>query len=135
MKNKEEIVEVIKEYFSVHKGIIAVYLFGSVARGTFNKKSDVDIALMLDKGLDKIDIFDLKLKIAVDLEQLLGVEVDIVIFNDANLRLKHQILKGELVIGENNPLRVKKESRAVSEYLDMRYFYDVYEEGMLRVRN
>ncbi|MCK8817145.1 nucleotidyltransferase domain-containing protein [Natroniella sulfidigena] len=128
MLDKDRVVEIIRKYCSQNQDIVAVYLFGSLARGTFNQNSDVDIALMLNPNLDKLEAFDLKLEIALDLEKSLGVEVDVVIFSNADLRLKHQIIKGDLIIGKNNKLRVREESKAVTQYLDMRYFYDQYEE-------
>lgn len=45
--------EIIKNI--IHKNlsnIVAVYLFGSYARGTANNNSDIDIAILIDKNLD-----------------------------------------------------------------------------------
>ncbi|MCK8825742.1 type VII toxin-antitoxin system MntA family adenylyltransferase antitoxin [Fuchsiella alkaliacetigena] len=130
MLNKAEIKRVIKEYCLQNKNIIAVYIFGSFIRGTFNQNSDIDLALMLKAELDKMAAFDLKLKVATELEELLGIEVDTVIFSRADLRLKQQIIKGELIIGKKNKLRVRRESRVVDDYLDMKYFYDLYEQNL-----
>mgnify|MGYP006302265781 FL=1 len=52
-----------------------------MARGTFNKNSDIDLSLMVDSKLDEMGKFNLKLEVAVDLEELLNREVDIIIFN------------------------------------------------------
>ncbi|MBM7557338.1 type VII toxin-antitoxin system MntA family adenylyltransferase antitoxin [Halanaerobacter jeridensis] len=130
MIDKSNVKKIIKEYCAKNKNIIAVYLFGSLARGTFSKNSDIDLSLMVNRELNKMEKFNLKLEVAVDLEELLDREVDIIIFSNADLRLKHQIIKGELILGKNNKLRVREESKAVSEYLDMKYFYDKYEEEL-----
>ena len=61
---------------------------------------------------------------------LLGCEVDLIIFSQANLRLQHQIIRGELIIGKDNIQRVRREQRALDQYLDMRYFYEMYEKGL-----
>ncbi|ADL12893.1 DNA polymerase beta domain protein region [Acetohalobium arabaticum DSM 5501] len=130
--DKESIITTVREYCEEYKEIIGVYLFGSVAKDKFNNQSDIDIALMLDDKLDKLSVFDFKLQIAVGLEELLDREVDVVIFSNADLRLKHQILKGQLIIGKDNKLRVRKESEALSNYLDMKYFYNMYESELGR---
>ncbi|MCK8817149.1 nucleotidyltransferase domain-containing protein [Natroniella sulfidigena] len=54
MIDKDRVVEIIRKYCSQNQDIVAVYLFGSLARGTFNQNSDVDIALMLNPNLDKV---------------------------------------------------------------------------------
>jgi predicted nucleotidyltransferase len=130
MMDKESIVGIIKKYCKKNKDIIAVYLFGSLVKGSFNQNSDVDVALIINPELDKLEAFDIKLKVAMNLEELLGIEVDVIIFSNADLRLKHQVIKGKLIIGKNNNFRVKEESKAVNEYLDMKHFYNTYEDNM-----
>ena len=127
---KKKIIKKIKKYFNELDKVIAVYLFGSLAKETFNDNSDIDLALMLEDDLDKVTVFDLKLKVMGELESLLDYEVDIVIFSQADLRLQHQIIKGQLLKGKDNKQRVKREQKSLDQYLDMKYFYDRYEEKL-----
>lgn len=67
----KKLVELAKKY-----GMIYVGLFGSVARGDFDEKSDIDL---LVKFSDKkvLGLFDL-VKIEDEMEDSLGREVDLI---------------------------------------------------------
>ena len=127
---KEKIITEIKNYFMNYDNIIAVYLFGSFNTERFNKNSDVDLALIFSSDIDKLEAFDLKLKVAVELEDKFNLEFDIVNFAEADLSLKHQIIKGKLLKGKDNKLRVRKESKARREYLDNKYFRETYQKNI-----
>jgi len=133
MINKEKLLRRIKEYFDNRPEILAVYLFGSLTRGHFNKNSDIDLSLLIDPKLNRIDVFDLKLEVAVELEKIFDIEFDIVIFNTAPIRLKHQIIKGELVLEKDRQFRITEEAKAIRNYLDMKNIYDTYEKMMGKV--
>ena len=120
----------IKKHCCKKEDIKAVYLFGSRADGTYRSDSDIDLSIMVNPELDKVEAFDLKLDVAVELEELLGIKVDVVVFSFADLRLKHQILRGQLLVGKKNIYRIEKEAEAVREYLDMKPRYEYYEKLM-----
>jgi hypothetical protein len=130
MLSKEDILSKIKNYFFDDDQVIAVYIFGSFIKGTFNKNSDIDLGLMLRDNIKKVSAFNLKLKIMGELEDLLGCEVDIVIFSQANLRLQHQISKGKLLKGIDNKQRIRREQKLFDQYVDIIYFYKKYEEKL-----
>lgn len=130
MLTKKVIKEKLRKYFLARREVIAVYVFGSLVGGTFTDNSDIDLGLMLKDDQDKISSFDLRLELMEELENLLDCEVDIVLFSQADLRLQHQMLKGELILGKNNKQRIRREQRILDMYLDMRYFYDQYEKKL-----
>lgn len=66
----KKIEKELKESFSCE----AIVLFGSYARNTQNKDSDIDIAFKSKKTISKKEIFKVKL----DLEEILGIDVDLV---------------------------------------------------------
>ncbi|MFU8769955.1 MAG: type VII toxin-antitoxin system MntA family adenylyltransferase antitoxin [Desulfotignum sp.] len=70
-------------------GIAAVYLFGSAATGKMKADSDLDIAVM---SAGRIDGFE-RISMETALSNLLGRDVDLVIFHQAGVLLQHQILK------------------------------------------
>jgi len=53
------ITEIVKKYIEIlgvgKYNLIQAYLFGSYAKGNFNKDSDIDVALVFDKIKDRFD--------------------------------------------------------------------------------
>jgi predicted nucleotidyltransferase len=62
-------------------GLVAAYLFGSRARGTATSRSDIDLAMWLAQRPSSFDEYPFD--VAADLEQELGVAVDLVVLNGA----------------------------------------------------
>ena len=60
---RQDIIDRLKDYFSHDDDIEMVLLYGSVAKGTFNPKSDIDIALYSKRELT----FDALVKIQTEL--------------------------------------------------------------------
>lgn len=46
-RNKEKLIKYIEE----KENIIAIYLFGSFADGSYNEKSDIDLAVLYEKKI------------------------------------------------------------------------------------
>lgn len=94
-RNIDEIREIMKGYFQKHPEIEVAYVFGSVTQGRVNVLSDIDIAIILDKGQvnEKLYRYGYKAEILTDLIKLLRTNnVDLVILNEANFLLKHRVL-------------------------------------------
>lgn len=65
-KVNKEIVDIIDKYIAVVKenyNIVAIILFGSYAKGTEHKDSDIDIAVITDDI--KTDIFDEEVRLMI----------------------------------------------------------------------
>ena len=103
-----------------YKEIVAVYLFGSIATGRDKLDSDIDIAIMVNikvSGLTRIAW-------ETRLSELIGKDVDLIIFGQSGALLRHQILKyGKLLYEKDFHARVEQEVRARAEYLDSRCLY------------
>ena len=82
----------ICDYFSCSE-VVAVYLFGSQAKGKARSKSDIDIAVLLEDETDSYRYFDLMLKYMGELVRIYDKRVDVVILNNAKPLLQHQVLK------------------------------------------
>jgi predicted nucleotidyltransferase len=106
-------------------GLVAAYLFGSRARGTATSGSDIDVAVWLAQRPSSFDEYPFDL--AADLEQELGVAVDLVVLNGAPSDLVHRVLSdGDLLLENDRSARVRLETRARSDYFDMRPIRDNY---------
>ena len=82
--------------------VVAVYLFGSFARGTEDALSDLDIALLLDAGTTRAEANRLAVDYAGEIIRLLGTdEVSLVILNGAPLPLRHEIVAGGRLLLDN----------------------------------
>ena len=110
----------IKKYVSLQDNIVVVYLFGSAATGKMRRTSDLDIAIMSTR---KIDGFE-RITLETELSNLLQMDVDLVIFHQAQVLLQHQILKyGRLLYEKNSKVRVQQETSARREYLETRFLF------------
>lgn len=87
----------VKEF--IVDGIQFAVLFGSIARGTNQKTSDIDIGLFT--GKNKNNSFKLQLKYSAKFEKMNDKRVDIVILDNASLILAHKVIKDGTLIFEN----------------------------------
>jgi predicted nucleotidyltransferase len=83
-EKRREILEIAAKH-----GAYNVRIFGSVARGEADEKSDVDI--LVEAGPDISSWFPAGL--VLDLEDLLGCEVDVVTERGLRPRIKNRVLK------------------------------------------
>ena len=81
---RQEILEIAAKH-----GAFNVRIFGSVARGEADEKSDVDI--LVDAGPEISAWFPAGL--IIDLKELLGCEVDVVTERGLRSRIKDRVLK------------------------------------------
>ena len=83
------IKEKIKEIAAQH-GAFNVRVFGSVARGQANQNSDLD--LLVDYDLDKISPW-FPVRLIRDLENFLGIKVDVVTPEGLKARIRDEVLQ------------------------------------------
>jgi predicted nucleotidyltransferase len=99
---------------------VAVYLFGSHARGTARDDSDVDLAFWR-RHPSAPTLDEQPYLYADELSQGLGRPVDLVELNHAPSDLVHEVLRdGRVVLDRDRDLRIQLEVRARQHYLDMR---------------
>ena len=103
-KDKEVIYTLIKKYINVMKEhnipVWRLYLYGSYAKGTYHKNSDIDLAVFWDK--DEIDGFDedvllmkLTRKVDLQIEPHSFAKTD---FDETNPYINEIIKTGERII-------------------------------------
>ena len=125
----------IRDFFQADThNVVAVYLFGSQARGTARPRSDIDIAVLLAK--EPPSTFQgLCLDMESDLERRLAREVDLVILNRAPPDLVHRILRdARLLIDRDSSARIQFEIKARNEYFDLQPFLEQYRRRRPKVR-
>lgn len=123
VNNMQDIKDIFQQHiddFVKEFNISLIYIFGSFARGTNRKDSDIDIAILL-KG--EIDVYT-KLNIIGRLVDIFKREdIDLVILNNVNEILKFQVIKyGKAIYMESQYTKVMFESRTMSEYMDKEHF-------------
>jgi hypothetical protein len=74
---------------AARRGAGNVRVFGSVARGEADEKSDVDFLVELEPGRSLLDLGGLVL----DLEELLGMKVDVVSDRGLRERIRERVLR------------------------------------------
>jgi predicted nucleotidyltransferase len=123
----------LRARFSAFPEVVAVYLFGSAARGTRGKRSDVDIAVLTrGKG------FSHRPRSLVEYVQAacdaLGTDnVDVVLLNRAPIVLRHEVFREgkPLIVRDPEALsRFRQESSRV--YLDTIPLRRTFEEAYFR---
>jgi predicted nucleotidyltransferase len=110
----------LKSFFETDpRGALAVYLFGSVARGDDVATSDVDVAVLFESPPPP-QLLGSALTLEGDLERLLARPVDLVVLNSASPDLVHRILRdGVLVLDRDRTRRVRLEVAKRNEYFDL----------------
>ena len=116
------VLESIAEFCRSNHVIVAAYVFGSSATGKDRRRSDIDIAIMISKPVDGFE----RVRLETSLSNVLGKDVDLVIFSRASTLLQRQILKyGRLVYEADPKERVRQETAARRQYLDSLFLYRV----------
>jgi predicted nucleotidyltransferase len=118
MKNLD--VAKLRDYLSSRKDIAAAYLFGSYASKRPGPQSDIDIAVLLDRAINRKDYGVLKLNVITDLIRILSSDaIDVVILNAATPLLAHEVIKkGKLLFSKDEKGRLEYTVKATMRYLD-----------------
>ncbi len=83
-EKREDILRLAKEY-----GAYNVRVFGSVARGEADEKSDIDFLVDMEKGRSLMDMGGL----LMDLQEMLNCKVDVATEKMLRERIRERILK------------------------------------------
>ena len=86
---KREILRIARDH-----GATNVRVFGSVARGNTNNKSDVDILVNLEPGRNLLDLGGL----LMDLQELLGCRVDVVTEKCLRDSIREQVIRESVAL-------------------------------------
>ena len=110
---RQDIIDRLKDYFSHDDDIEMVLLYGSVAKGTFNPKSDIDIALYSKNEIS----FEVLAKIQTELAIMFDREIDVADLKKAEGTFLYQIM--------TNAVKIKFEENIYVRYaMKALYFYE-----------
>jgi len=87
--NRNTILELAARY-----GAKNVRIFGSAARGDFNQHSDIDFLVDMEKGRSLLDMGGL----LMELQKLLGCQVDVVTPQGLRHRIRETVLKEAMTL-------------------------------------
>jgi predicted nucleotidyltransferase len=111
------------------KDVIFAYLFGGLTKGDAKPLSDVDIAVYLDEGVDRIQA---KLDMIEDLIDILNTDqIDLIVLNHSSLALSMNVIKDNRLLVDKQPfIRHAHYSLVMRKYLD----YSRLESAILKRR-
>ena len=108
------------------EGLVAAWLFGSVARGTDHADSDIDVAVLPAKQASGT-LASLHLDLEGKLEKALEQRVQVVVLDRVPVDLVHRVLRDGILLLEQDPsARIAFEVAARREYFDLKPILDVY---------
>lgn len=114
-------------------GAVAAYLFGSAAESVARPDSDVDIAMLLPRGVSAQERLARRFDLMQDLGSMLRRDVGVVVLNDAPLRLIGQVLRhGRVVYCADAGARVDFEVRALRLYFDLHAYDRAHDQALVR---
>ncbi len=118
---------ILREYFAKHgEGLVAVYLFGSVARGTAGPRSDVDVGVLFETAPPRT-LQGMPFELEDELRKLLGRDVQVVVLNRAPADLVHRVLRDGILLLERDPAaRIRYEVKIRNEYFDLLPYLERY---------
>ncbi|MBI2890106.1 MAG: nucleotidyltransferase domain-containing protein [Nitrospirae bacterium] len=119
----EGILGRLSERYGPDPRVTAVYLYGSWARGRATKRSDVDVAFLLE-GLEGLEIDDFIVKEMGVLSRLFQRDAQVVVLNRAPHLLRMQVFrKGRLVVEGDALAHRRFRAEAVIEAMDYLPFW------------
>ena len=118
---KEEIIK-IEQVLVNSINPYLIFLFGSAIKGRLREDSDIDIAFLSDKKIDKYKLF----KISLDLADVINRKVDLVNLNEVSTVFKAQVVAtGKVIYCADEKRRMYFMMRALKDYAKLNEERDV----------
>lgn len=120
--------------FSAFPEVVAVYLFGSAARGTRGKRSDVDIAVLTRARETSQRRFRSLVEYVQAACDALGTDnVDVVLLHRAPIALRHEVFReGKPLLVRDPEALTRFRLESSRKYLDTIPLRRTYEEAFFR---
>jgi len=116
----------LKGFLKKQDFVSVAYIFGSAAEGKQGPLSDIDIAVLMDKTLNKKERDRKKIFLIGKISSILKTDnFDLVVMNDAPMLMKYSIIKTGRLLRSGRE-RVAMETDIMSEYLDRKFYDEMY---------
>ncbi|KJR96197.1 MAG: nucleotidyltransferase [Peptococcaceae bacterium BRH_c4a] len=123
---KKKIRSILKRELSRHKEVIFAYLHGSFLLPV--PCGDIDIAVYLEGAALKREHWEYEARLAMLLDPLAGMPVDVLTLNCAPVALRYHATSGKVLLSKNEPARYTFLEETWREYFDcqplFRAFYN-----------
>ena len=123
-KDLQELV-ISKQYLRDSEGnlqIIAIYLFGSFAKGTEKERSDIDLSFVFNEKFYREDPFRALQKaelFSMEISNKIHKSVDVIILNSASLSFAYHVLRKGVCLYESDTVdRILYEVTLDNKYQD-----------------
>lgn len=116
----KKIYKQLKSYFNEQQNIRMAFLFGSRAKGRVRPGSDADVGIYLEPDYTRQDIY----RIWNELEDMLGLKVDLLVLNETTPSLAWTALKGK-------PLFIRDQSFYIQYMLDISREVEDFQQFLL----
>ena len=114
-----KIIEIIKS----HPNVIAIYLFGSHAKGEATPLSDIDIAVIMENPTPESE---------ADIGSLSSPEIDVVLFHRLPLHIRYEVFKyGKEIFVRDEERLLEIKLKVMREYLDTVRMYKMISSEVL----
>ena len=128
LPDRKATTEKIKSLLYPRKEIVLTYLYGSLAKGTTNPRSDMDIAILLNENIsDDAYPYGYRAEILSDLMKVFQTNrIDLVILNEAPPFLRFQVIRyGVLIFSRSEAKRIDFQVKTFATYNDVKRLLDV----------
>lgn len=114
----------IQNYFAKQKDVVAVYLYGSFAKGATHKHSDIDFGILFNPPIKTYyrlgeiinDLSDIGLPAEIDVRNLNLDDSPVFLMN---------VLQGQLIYSQDEIFRITFEISAMNEFYDTQRLRDI----------
>ncbi len=115
-RERHGIISMLKEMLEKDEAVVFAYPHGSLVEG--GPVRDVDIAVWLRSGTDPLDYIVSR---SLEMEQRLGLPVDIQVLNEAPIPFRYVVYtRGQLLTAKNEKLHDLQVAKTLLMYSDLR---------------
>ena len=127
----KKLASTVKHILGQSKGVVAIILFGSQARGQAKSGSDIDIAVLFEHNAipDALEM----IAVRQELSEQLHKEVDLVCLNTADPILKMQVYQyGKILFKDDEKAYHYYLIKLFNEYMELKELRKPMEEQILK---
>jgi predicted nucleotidyltransferase len=119
---------IINTIKNVIKNPLAIYIFGSAAKGNFTNDSDIDIAILLQSPIEKHLLANIKAQLSLQLNR----DVDVIDLNASSQVFQYEILSTAKKIETSDQSTVDQlEAKMLAMYLE---FQDMRKDLLAEIK-